>query len=53
MNNIGGVLKALGKLEEAKESFERALKIMEVTLGPEHASTKIVRSNLAAVSNGT
>jgi tetratricopeptide (TPR) repeat protein len=45
-NNLGRVLKDLGDLQGAKKHFERALKIDETALGPDHPQTTIIRQNL-------
>ena len=49
VNNLGLVFKALGDLEAAKLHFERALRIFEKQLGPDHPSTRTVRDNLQAL----
>jgi len=36
VNNLGGVLQALGDLQEARKSLERALKIFREKLGEDH-----------------
>jgi Tfp pilus assembly protein PilF len=36
LNNLGTVMRAEGKLDEARGYYERALAIREKTLGPEH-----------------
>jgi tetratricopeptide (TPR) repeat protein len=52
-NNLGNVLwdhgrrqGDLGKLQEARKLYERALKIFRTRLGDDHPQTKIVRRNL-------
>jgi len=46
VNNLGGVLKALGDLAGAREAFERALRIWETTLPAGHRYIEIARGNL-------
>jgi tetratricopeptide (TPR) repeat protein len=49
VNNLGGVLQALGELQESRECFERALKIDEKVFGPDHPRVAIRVSNLSGV----
>ena len=49
VNNLGSVLQALGDLEGAKRCYERALKIDEKALGPEHTSVARDVNNLGSV----
>src|SRR5262249_22254142 len=46
LNNLGGVLQALGDLHSAQTHFERALAIDEKQLGPDHPSVAIRLNNL-------
>ena len=48
-SNLGGVLKALGRLEEAKSHFERALAIDEKTYGKDHPEVATDANNLGSV----
>jgi hypothetical protein len=43
---MGLVLRDLGDLAGAKAAYERALAILERTLGPDHPNTRTVRRNL-------
>ena len=49
VNNLGGVLQALGELQESRECLERALKIDEKVHGPDHPRVAIRVSNLSGV----
>jgi len=49
VNNLCGVLRALGDHASARTAFERALKIDEKVFGPDHPSTKIIRKNLESL----
>ncbi|MGH9360276.1 MAG: tetratricopeptide repeat protein [Thermoanaerobaculia bacterium] len=49
VNNLGNVLQDLGDLQGARAAAERALGIVEATLGPDHPNTRLVRENLAAL----
>jgi tetratricopeptide (TPR) repeat protein len=49
VNNLGGVLQALGDIEGAKKMFERALAIDEATYGPDHPTVAIRVNNLGLV----
>ncbi|NPA90538.1 MAG: tetratricopeptide repeat protein, partial [Chloroflexi bacterium] len=46
LNNLGSVLKALGDLQGAKDALERALRIFEKFLPPDHPHIRIARENL-------
>ncbi len=46
VNNLGGVLREQGDLAGARAHFERALAILERSLGPDHPKTQLVRENL-------
>jgi len=48
-SNVGTLARAEGKLEEARDAYERAVKLLEHERGPEHPSTLIARANLANV----
>jgi Tetratricopeptide repeat len=50
VNNMGGVLRALGDLDGARQAFQRALAILEKVFGPDHPRTQTVRGNLAALA---
>ena len=50
MNNLGHLLQAQGKLEEAQQLLRRAVTGGEAALGPDHPHTIHFRRNLAAVS---
>jgi hypothetical protein len=52
VNNLGGVLKALGDLPAARQAFQRALAIFEKYLPPDHPNIKIVRGNLESLGGG-
>ena len=41
----------LGQYGDALRHFERALRIFEQKLGPEHPNTRVVRGNLAALGD--
>ena len=45
-NNLGLLYNDQGKLKEAKEMYQRALKGKEKALGPEHTSTMKIAGNL-------
>jgi tetratricopeptide (TPR) repeat protein len=49
VNNLGGVLKALGDLVGAKECCERAMGIDEAAYGPDHPKVAIDVNNLGSV----
>jgi tetratricopeptide (TPR) repeat protein len=49
VNNLGGVLKYLGKLGEARAAFERALAIDEAVYGRDHPRVAIDVNNLGLV----
>jgi serine/threonine protein kinase/tetratricopeptide (TPR) repeat protein len=49
LNALGEVLRDTGRLDEARACFERALAIMERTLGPDHPDVSAVLNNLGAV----
>jgi len=49
VNNLGGVLEALGDLEGARRHFERALKIDEAVYGPNHPNVALYICNLGGV----
>jgi hypothetical protein len=50
LNNLALLYRSQGKHAEAAPLFRRSLAIMEKALGPDHPTTKIVRSNLGALS---
>ncbi|MCE9580651.1 MAG: serine/threonine-protein kinase [Deltaproteobacteria bacterium] len=49
LNSLGEVLRDTGRLPEARDCFQRALAIMERTLGPDHPDVSAVLNNLGAV----
>ena len=49
MNNLGGVLQAMGDLEGARAHLERALAINEAAYGPDHPNVAIRVNNLGGV----
>jgi hypothetical protein len=49
INNLAGMLRALGDLDGAKTHFERALRIFEATYGLDHPHTRSVAADLAGV----
>ena len=49
MNNLGLLLKAMGKPEEALPLLRRALEGREATLGSTHPRTRVARSHLDAL----
>jgi tetratricopeptide (TPR) repeat protein len=49
VNNLGSVYKAQGRLEEAREAYERALEIDEGAFGPDHPRVAIRVNNLGSV----
>lgn len=51
VNNLGGVLYALGDLQGARAALERALKVFEKFLPPDHLSIKTVRGNLDGLND--
>jgi len=50
VNNLGGVLQALGDMETAKKMFEQALRIFTKYLGEDHPDTVTVQNNLDSLS---
>lgn len=46
-NNLGAVKYELGKYDDALSLYQRALKSMETTLGPDAPGTSVARMNLA------
>ncbi len=50
LNNLGSVLQDLGDLQEARKCYERALKIFRAKLGEDHPRTRLVATNLKAIS---
>ena len=46
LNNLGVLLKKLGRREEAVEAYRRALEIFEQTLSADHPKLNAVRENL-------
>jgi len=46
-SNLGTLVRAEGKLEEARDAYERAVKLLEHELGPDHPAPLIARANLA------
>ena len=46
MSNLGGLLEACGKLDEAEALYRRALEGMERVLGPDHSDTLTSVNNL-------
>jgi len=50
-NNLGYHLHDVADLAGARAAFERALRIFEKFLGPEHAKTQKVRGNLEALED--
>ena len=53
VNNLGSVLLAEGKLDGAKQCYERALHIDEANHGPDHPSVATSLNNLAALYRAT
>jgi hypothetical protein len=51
VNNLGGVLRDLGELAQARKCFERALKILRDRLGENHPTTMTVRNNLESLKS--
>lgn len=51
-NVVGQLYGSLGRPAEARTLLERALRIAEKTLGPDHLNTAVIRSNLSAVYQG-
>ncbi|MCL4862237.1 MAG: tetratricopeptide repeat protein [Caldilineaceae bacterium] len=49
VNNLGGVLQALGDLAAARDAYERALRIDEAAFGPDHPTVAIRVNNLGSV----
>ena len=49
VNNLGGVLNALGDMEGAKKMYEQALAIDEATYGPDHPDVAIDVNNIGSV----
>lgn len=49
LTNLGGVLKALGKVDPALEAFERALVILEKKQGADDALTSQTREDVAGI----
>ena len=49
LNNLGGLLQAMGDFPAARPYFEQALAILEQSLGPDHPNTQTVRRNLASL----
>ncbi len=48
LNALGEVLRDMGRTPEARDCFQRALAIMERTLGPDHPDVSAVLNNLGA-----
>jgi len=46
LNNLALLYKATNRVKEAEVLMQRALKILETSLGAEHPKTKAVRRNL-------
>jgi hypothetical protein len=49
-NNLGLLLKDLGKLSEAREQLQKAVAIARKVLGPDHRRVKKLENNLAVIS---
>jgi hypothetical protein len=49
VNNLGLVLRDLGELSEARQCFDRALRIFTTFLGDDHPNTVTVRNNLKSL----
>jgi tetratricopeptide (TPR) repeat protein len=49
LNNLGGLLADIGRLEEALGCFDRALAIDEPALGGTHSTVRGIRENRAQV----
>ena len=45
LNNLAGLYQAQGRYGEAEPLYERALRIREKQLGPEHPNTETARKN--------
>lgn len=50
VNNLGLVLKELGDLPGAKAALERALQILQKSLGDDHPNIRLVRENIDSLS---
>jgi len=48
-SNLGTLARVEGKLEEARDDYERAVKLLEHELGPDHPAPLIARANLAGI----
>jgi tetratricopeptide (TPR) repeat protein len=49
LNNLAALYRAQGKYAEAEPLYQRALKICEQALGPDHPHSVTCRNNLAAL----
>ena len=47
--HLGGLLTILAEVEKARTGLERALGLLEATLGPNHPDVTVVRANLDRV----
>jgi len=50
LNSLGGLFQDQGKYAEALPVFERALRIEETTLGPDHPDIATALNNLATLN---
>jgi len=48
-SNLATIARGEGKLDEARDAYQRAVKLMEHELGPDRPAPLIARANLAAV----
>ena len=48
-SNVATLARGEGKLEEARDAYERAAKLLQHELGPDHPAPLIARANLAAI----
>ena len=47
LNNLGSVLRAAGRPDEARAAFERALRLLEGEVADDHPNLATIRRNIA------
>jgi Tfp pilus assembly protein PilF len=47
LNNLGSVLRAAGRPDEARAAFERALRLLDGEVADDHPNLVTIRRNLA------
>jgi Tfp pilus assembly protein PilF len=53
LNNLGTVLRAASRPDEAAALFERALRLLEPAVEDDHPTLRVVRRNLARCASAT